>query len=211
MLTGFTVCLTIAPVFYTASIYVTLSKAIIYFAPDLSRFKPQLFYWIFIPADIVCLVLQAAGGAMSTNSDGDNDTGVAVSMAGLALQVVVIVAFLAAFGDYMFRYWRSGRMVVLGWRLKTFFIGLLTSILFILARCCYRVAELRDGYDGEIITHEIPFIVLEGVFIIIAAIALCFGHPGLVFDREESTTTTTKTVNSDSESGNATPFGTERK
>jgi hypothetical protein len=149
---------------------------------------------------------------MSTNSDGDNDTGVSVSMAGLALQVVVIVAFLACFGDYMFRYWRSGRMDVLSWRLKTFFSGLLTSILFILARCAYRVAELRDGYDGDIITHEIPFIVLEGVFIVVAAIALCFGHPGLVFDREQATSgTTTKAVNSDTESGNAGAFTTERK
>ncbi|KAG8412564.1 RTA1 like protein [Metarhizium acridum] len=66
------ICLTIAPVFFTASIYVTLSKTIVNLAPDLSRFKPQLFYWIFIPFDATCLLLQAAGGAMSTNSTGSN-------------------------------------------------------------------------------------------------------------------------------------------
>lgn len=192
------VCLTIAPVFFTASIYVTLSKTINHLAPELSRFKPSLFYWIFIPADVVCLVLQAAGGAMSTNSDGSNQTGVDISMAGLILQVIVLVAFLVAFGDYMFRYWRSGRMEAMEWKLKTFFSGLLTSILLILARCAYRVAELKDGYSGDIITHEAPFIALEGVFIVIAASALCFGHPGLVFGRRQSQ----KTV-SDSESGEA--------
>ncbi|OAQ98793.1 hypothetical protein LLEC1_08171, partial [Akanthomyces lecanii] len=59
------ICLTIAPVFFTASIYVTLSKTIRHFAADLSRVRPQLFYWFFIPFDVVCLVLQAIGGALS--------------------------------------------------------------------------------------------------------------------------------------------------
>ena len=198
------VCLTIAPVFFTASIYVTLSKSIVYFAPDLSRFKPQLFYWIFIPADVLCLVLQAAGGALSTEStDGSSGSvGVDISMAGLILQVIVIFAFIVAFSDYMIRYWRSGRMSAFGWRLKAFFAGLSAAIVLVLARCIYRVAELKDGYTGEIITHEGPFIALEGVFIVLAAVCLCFGHPGLALKRE----TSSKLVNGDSgESGLGTP------
>ncbi|KAM0436719.1 hypothetical protein ACHAPT_002430 [Fusarium lateritium] len=179
------VCLTVAPVFYTASIYVTLSKTIIFFAPELSRFKPQLFYWIFIPFDIVCLILQAAGGAMSTSSD--SSLGVDISMAGLILQVIVLFLFIVTFADYMFRYWRSGHASNFGWRLNTFFAGLSASIILILTRCIYRVAELREGYDGELIKHEIPFIILEGVVIVLAAVALCFGHPGLVFNKPEYT------------------------
>ncbi|CAF3469251.1 unnamed protein product [Fusarium graminearum] len=185
------VCLTIAPVFYTASIYVTLSKAINYFSPELSRFKPQLFIWIFIPFDIVCLILQAAGGAMSTESS--STAGVDISMAGLALQVIVLVAFIAAFADYMIRYWRSGKAQAFGWRMTAFFVGLSAAIILILARCIYRVAELREGYDGELIKHEIPFIILEGVVIVLAAIALFFGHPGLVFNKSEVTNSVSQT------------------
>ncbi|RGP75554.1 rta1 like family [Fusarium sporotrichioides] len=185
------VCLTIAPVFYTASIYVTLSKAINYFAPELSRFKPQLFIWIFIPFDIVCLILQAAGGAMSTESD--STVGVDVSMAGLALQVIVLVAFIAAFSDYMIRYWRSGQAQAFGWRMIAFFVGLSAAIILILTRCIYRVAELREGYDGELIKHEIPFIILEGIVIVLAAVALFFGHPGLVFNKSEVTNSVSQT------------------
>ncbi|KAF5129655.1 Sphingoid long-chain base transporter RSB1 [Metarhizium anisopliae] len=198
------VCLTIAPVFYTASIYVTLSKTIMYFAPDLSRFNPQLFYWIFIPFDVICLILQAAGGAMSSNSNGDDRLGVNISMAGLALQVVVLTAFVVCFADYMVRYVRSGRTRSFGWRLNTFFLGLASSVLLILARCAYRVAELKDGYNGSLIREEIPFIILEGVVIVIAAIALCFGHPGLVFGRDEAR----KNSHDFEESGTSTP---ERK
>ncbi|KAG5976135.1 hypothetical protein E4U55_007486 [Claviceps digitariae] len=180
------VCLTIAPVFYTASIYVTLSKTIIHFAPELSRFNPAFFYWIFIPFDVVCLALQAAGGAMSTTSTGDDRSGVNISMAGLALQVIVLTAFAGCFADYMIRYVRSDKARKFDWRLRSFFGGLVTSTLLILARCAYRVAELKDGYDGHLIREEAPFIVLEGVLIVLAAVALCFGHPGLVFGREET-------------------------
>ncbi|GAO13164.1 hypothetical protein UVI_02025200 [Ustilaginoidea virens] len=175
------VCLTIAPVFFSASIYVTLSKAIAYFTPDLSRFRPQLFYWIFVPLDVVCLVLQAAGGALSTNSTGSDENGVNISMAGLVLQVIVITVFIAFFADYMIRYQRSGRARTFDWRLKIFFLGLSVSIVLILARCAYRVAELKDGYGGSLIREQVPFIVFEGIFIVVAAVALFFGHPGLVF------------------------------
>ncbi|KAL7792537.1 RTA1 like domain-containing protein [Trichoderma ceciliae] len=177
------VCLTIAPVFYTASIYVTLSQSINHLAPELSRFKPQLFYYIFIPFDLVCLALQAAGGAMSADTTGSNQTGVNISQAGLSLQVIILTLFIVAFADYMIRYLQSGRASGFGWRQTTFFSGLTTATLLILARCAYRVAELKDGYDGSLIKEEAPFIVLEGVFIFLAATALCFGQPGLGLKR----------------------------
>ncbi|KAK1242224.1 hypothetical protein MKX07_000210 [Trichoderma sp. CBMAI-0711] len=207
MLTAFSshpVTLTIAPVFYTASIYVTLSQSIMFLDPSLSRFRPQLFYWIFIPFDIVCLVLQAAGGAMSAEDTGSDQAGVDISQAGLSLQVIVLVAFIVAFGDYMFRYIRSGRASNWGWRLTAFFSGLTTATVLILARCAYRVAELKDGYDGSLIKEEATFIVLEGVFVFLAAVALCFGQPGLGLKREA---VERRKMESDSDDVEINPFG----
>ncbi|EGR48556.1 uncharacterized protein TRIREDRAFT_107294 [Trichoderma reesei QM6a] len=198
------VTLTIAPVFYTASIYVTLSQSIMFLDPSLSRFKPQLFYWIFIPFDIVCLILQAAGGAMSAEDTGSDQAGVDISQAGLSLQVIVLVAFIVAFGDYMFRYIRSGRASNWGWRLTAFFSGLTTATVLILARCAYRVAELKDGYDGSLIKEEATFIVLEGVFVFLAAVALCFGQPGLGLKREA---VERRKMESDSDDVEINPFG----
>ena len=105
-------------------------------------------------------------------------------MAGLVLQVVILFSFVVCFADYMIRYVRSDRTAHFSWRLKAFFIGLATSIVLILTRCAYRVAELKDGYEGDMIKEEIPFIVLEGVLIVLATLALCFGHPGLVMKQE---------------------------
>ena len=44
------------------------------------------------------------------------------------------------------------------------FIGFLSAAtLFILIRCAYRIAELKNGYDGNLIHDEGSFIALEGV------------------------------------------------
>lgn len=127
-------------------------------------------YWLFISADILCLVLQAAGGALSTTSSGSSQVGIDVAMAGLILQVIVLAIFCGFFADYMIRYWRlrqrdpAALENQVGRNQGLFFGGLAGAIVLILARCIYRVEELSEGYeDSEKITHEGLFIGLEGV------------------------------------------------
>lgn len=138
-----------------------------YFAPEISRFTPRLYYWIFIPGDLICLIIQAAGGAMSTTSKGANQTGVDLALAGLVLQVVFMLIFCALFADYLIRYARSSRAGAGGpkftRRLQLFFGLQATATLLILVRCAYRLAELHEGYGGELVRDEGLFIGLEGV------------------------------------------------
>ncbi|PKS10217.1 hypothetical protein jhhlp_001967 [Lomentospora prolificans] len=194
------VFITSGPIFYTAAIYITLAKAITHFSPDLSRIRPSLYYWIFIPADVVCLTLQAAGGALSTVSSGSNQTGIDLAFAGLILQVIVIFVFCVLFADHMVRFFRHRRSssanddnvsrdLALSFdpsRMNTFLAGLAAAILLILARCVFRCYELREGYSGSTMSEEGLFIGLEGVLIVVAVFALCFGHPGLVFDKKNA-------------------------
>lgn len=144
-----------------------------YFSPELSRFKPQLFYYIFIPCDIFSLVLQAAGGALSTTSSGQSDVGVNLALAGMSFQVFTIVLFCGFFADYMIRYFRSerrhethtGNWAGQATRLKLFFGFMALAVLLTLIRCSYRLAELHEGYlaiDG-LVRNEGLFIGFEGV------------------------------------------------
>lgn len=166
--------------FYTAAIYVTLAAAIEYFSPAISRFPPRLFYAVFIPFDIVCLTLQAAGGALSTTSSGSNATGVDLALAGLSLQVVGMVVFAVLFADYLVRYARAASLSsswpsslssgpaggAHAWtnpRVRLFFGFVTAAFLLILTRCAYRVAELHQGYSGSLIRDQGLFIGLEGV------------------------------------------------
>ncbi|KAF5654147.1 phospholipid-translocating ATPase [Fusarium sp. NRRL 25303] len=194
------VFITSGPVFYTAAIYVTLSKTIKYFAPEVSRFRPELVWWIFIPADVVCLVLQAAGGALSTVSQGSSQTGIDIALAGLSLQVVILVLFCALLGDYLWRYFRSGNASAMGNRMRIFFGFLSAAVILILARCAFRCYELSKGYrNSDLITDEGLFIGLEGVLIAIAVFFLCISHPGPVFNDAMTTVPGTSQSDADAE------------
>src|SRR4051794_3512238 len=98
-----------------------------------------------------CLGLQAAGGALTTTSSGSSHLGVNLALAGLSLQVVVLVVFCALFGDYMLRFYRHGDRALYDRRAKLFFGFMSAAILLILARCVYRVDELSEGYSGPLI------------------------------------------------------------
>lgn len=119
----------------------------------------MFFVWTFIPVDIVSLLLQGSGGAISSISDGGN-TGVVISVTGLVLQVITLIVFVALFVDYVVRYMRRD---ILPQRMKIFLGSMLLAIVFILVRCAYRIAELKDGYDGELIHDEVGFMILEAL------------------------------------------------
>lgn len=217
------ICITTGPVYYCAAIYITLSIFISALSPSLSRLPPTLSYWIFISCDIISLVLQAAGGGISTSTSGQGQMGVDLAIAGMAFQVVTIVSFCALIGDYLWRYFtgaqagpvegaddegrqerqgkkgRKGRgFRVKGERLQRLnmffgFMGL--AILLVLGRCVYRFVELREGYSGHLIHDEGLFIGLEGVFVLLVVYCLMVGHPGWVFvcDGEASGKTSDET------------------
>ncbi|KAI4199749.1 MAG: hypothetical protein LQ350_004376 [Teloschistes chrysophthalmus] len=187
------ICITFAPTFFTAAIYITLYKIILYLGPQYARFRPKLYYWIFIPCDIFSLVLQAIGGALSSTSSGGSKTAVDVSITGLSLQVFFICVFVAFAIDYVVRY-RKGqrvtpRMKPLSRSFKIFSYFLSLTIILILIRCCYRIDELSDGYNGPLIHDEGLFIGLEGVLILVSTYTLMIAHPGPAFqdlDEEEA-------------------------
>lgn len=142
--------------------------------PALSRFRPALLYWVFIPCDLISLILQGIGGALSAVSTGLSQTGVNIALAGLALQVLTLVLFCAVYVDFLSRYYKSGlakqhgaqkegRSCTFGNRLRVFFAFEVLAVLMILARCAFRVDELSDGYGGPLVKREDLFIGLEGV------------------------------------------------
>ncbi|KAK5168334.1 uncharacterized protein LTR77_006903 [Saxophila tyrrhenica] len=177
------VLITIGPVFFSAAIYVMLYQIAMYISPSSARFSPKIYYWIFIPCDIVSLILQAAGGALSSTSDGDSGPGVNIAIAGLVFQVVTLATFIAATVDYA---WTSRNVAAekkqaLKFKVFAGFFALATILITI--RCCYRVYELSEGYseDSEALRDQPLFIGLEGMMVVLAAWCLVVAHPGPVF------------------------------
>lgn len=132
--------------------------------PQYSRFSPKFYYWIFIPCDVLSLVLQAVGGALSSDSNGNSKVAVDVAIAGLSFQVFTLCVFIGLVIEYAVRVSRvPDRQSQLSGRFKMFCGFLAMAVLLIFIRCVYRIDELSDGYNGPLIHNEGLFIGLEGV------------------------------------------------
>jgi hypothetical protein len=145
-----------------------------------SRLSPKYFYYAFISCDIISLILQAVGGAMSSTSSGSSTTGVNIALAGLALQVVTLVAFSIAIVDYAIRGRAAWSTITYSRRFVIFASACAAATILILVRCCYRVYELNEGYQqsSEALRDQPLFIGLESIMVVVAAYAMIFAHPG---------------------------------
>ncbi|KAJ4009691.1 hypothetical protein NW766_008812 [Fusarium irregulare] len=155
--------------------------------PTISRFPPQYFYWIFIPSDIISLILQAVGGALScvASTHKDVKTGEDISLAGLIFQVVTLICFCALFIDYVIKASKSSSRGRLDKPIVTFLAFLFASTIFILIRCGYRIAELGQGYFSALFRDEDLYIALESCMMCIAVLLLNAGHPGYAFRKRQ--------------------------
>ncbi|QIW96725.1 hypothetical protein AMS68_002243 [Peltaster fructicola] len=182
------VCLTLAPAFFSAAIYWTLKHLTLTIDPNLNRFNPSWYTWIFISCDIFSIVLQAIGGgvgaAATSQSQLDVSTGLLIT--GLSTQVATLLAFGGCAADYGLRVWRRGTSNSIV-NFKLFLTALAVAYLMILLRCAYRVAELSKGWgsDNTILREQSLFIGLDSVPCALATIVLNIWHPGHHFMRRE--------------------------
>lgn len=186
------VLLTFAPAFFSAGIYLLLKQFCLVFGPQFSRLRPQLYSYIFISCDVLSIILQCAGGALSaTASDGDNllTIGENIMIAGLAFQVFTLLIFAILAGDvfysmYKHRYELPAHTSSLRASRKfRFFVGATVfTFLCIFIRCCYRIAELQGGWGSTIMRNETEFIILESVYVLHLALVLSCARPANVIN-----------------------------
>lgn len=144
-------------------------------------------------SDFTSLVLQAAGGANTSVSEGyeASEKGVKVMIAGLILQVVSLFIFLAVFLDFTWRCRRGvtdqtpARLQVRqSLAFRVFGVGLVGATVTILVRSIFRVAELWQGFGGSIWNDEALFMVLDGAMVAVASTLLSALHPGRAFGEQ---------------------------
>jgi hypothetical protein len=157
---------------------------------------------------VLSLVLQAAGGALAATSNaanGGGNTGLNVMIAGLVFQVVSLLLFAGLAVDFAVSVWRGARSYaalrrsnmpgqasgpaypylasarkVSPKRIKMFSGALAVATLAVFVRCVFRVAELKEGFNGHLANDEVTFMILEGPMIMVAGVALTVFHPGWV-------------------------------
>ncbi|KAI8938750.1 hypothetical protein NX059_004617 [Plenodomus lindquistii] len=187
------ICLTIAPVFISASIYLSIARIINLYGQGLSIFKPRTIALVFMTSDFLSLVLQAAGGGIADTAEtrAGVRTGTHIMVAGLFLQAISLAVFLLYLVYFALRC-RSGSLDMDPAKVacrdrglfKVSLLSLLVATLAILVRSIYRVAELWDGFSGELWNSEKDFMVLDGGMMSLAVLLLTVFHPGPAFGEQ---------------------------
>lgn len=184
------ICLTIAPVFVTAAIYLSLTRIMVLYGEHLSAIKPRVIAITFMTSDFCSLVLQGIGGgaAASQQTVQKARKGLDIMIAGLLLQAVSMFAFLLFMGYFA---WKCRKGVTDSDPIKqrcrqrpifkVFVASLLIATLAVLARSAFRVAELWEGFSGSIWNNETEFFVLDGGMMCLAVLLLTIFHPGFAF------------------------------
>jgi hypothetical protein len=102
--------LTIAPVFFTAAIYICFTRIIVLYGTENALFRPKTYMILFITSDIFSLVLQAVGGAIADTANTHSlvMTGIHLMVAGLAFQVFSLAVFALLCAHYAWRVHKNG-------------------------------------------------------------------------------------------------------
>lgn len=141
----------LAPTLVCISLYLTLKHLFSALNPSLSRVRPKWLPFIFVPFDVSCLFIQAIGGGIAAAGGSTNqallDAGNHAIIAGIALQVVVLLLFGAMAADYYLRarrWVRSGEATAEAlalWRDRKFRMfggAVLGAYVCVQIRCIYR-------------------------------------------------------------------------
>ncbi|KAJ5779812.1 hypothetical protein N7457_007532 [Penicillium paradoxum] len=195
------ICLTIGPAFISASIYICLGRIVVIYGESISRLRPRTYTIVFILCDLISLLLQAAGGAITSIADSDQydlaQAGINIMIAGLASQVASLAIFMALCLDFAWQVRKNQhelspepRMIELrnSVRWKAFIAGLALATITIFVRSVFRVAELKSGFHGSLANNEVLFMILEGAMLVIAILCLTVLHPGVCFNGQWDST-----------------------
>ncbi|KAI7776059.1 hypothetical protein LA080_005885 [Diaporthe eres] len=181
--------LTIAPAFIAGALYLCLSRIVIVYGQNISRFSPRAYAIVFMASDFVSLVLQGTGGGIAATADdhSGSERGRAIMVAGVVFQLVSLLIFMGVGLEFVSRLRRttvgSARDIRFAQLRDTkkftwFQYALGAAVVLVFIRSVYRVAELQQGFDGPIANDEVSFMILEGPMIFLAVLAMTALHPG---------------------------------
>jgi len=167
------------PTFIAAGSYVILGKLIGLYGQQYSWLTPKQYLYFFCSVDLICLVIQAAGGGLAATAfaqDPPEDTrnGTNIMVAGILFQLASLCTFALLFGRVLWKLCmvRHSGALTLG-RAEEKKLWILTvatafSMTLLVVRGTYRAIELLQGWQGYLITREVYFIALDGSLMVAA-------------------------------------------
>ncbi|KAM0421377.1 hypothetical protein ACHAPT_010912 [Fusarium lateritium] len=200
-----TLLLLLAPLWINAFAYMTVAR-LVYFLHPRRRLAGLSAQWLakcFVTVDVICFIIQAAGGAMLADQD-DSDTaklGKKVYMAGVGVQLGCVLVFLTV--HTMFyreitrhtRHTRTRKLKVQKSWTKALLWVIYVVLGLIVVRIIFRLVEFSQGAStsNPILRHEEYQLYLDALPMLIALVVLNVVHPGMVLEGPDSSFPSVKT------------------
>ncbi|KAM0329239.1 hypothetical protein ACHAQA_004541 [Verticillium albo-atrum] len=181
----------LAPLWMNAFVYMTVARLVYYVLPDRSIWHlkatqlTKLFVWI----DVLCFLVQGAGGSMMSGDDDDlTRTGQYIYVGGCGAQLLCIVIFCGLMSRLHIKMVRADRVDLRMKLIKVLFWALFTVLVFIMIRIVFRLIEFKPGtdWDSDILTHEYYALALDATPMLLGLLLLNVVHPGWVLRGPES-------------------------
>ncbi|KAI2470944.1 RTA1-domain-containing protein [Annulohypoxylon bovei var. microspora] len=179
----------IGPTFICAAMFLTMPQIVAVYGEGFHSWRPGWYSYLFYALLGVSLVLELAGGIVSTIRDdsGDIDTGVRVLLVGLAIQLVALAIFI--FHGMLFAIAVRTRHHTLDIKFagiynsgsfKIFLLAFSLASLLLVVRTAYRIVMVAEGYGSSIAQSETLLLVLDGLMVLLATLLLVMFFPGRV-------------------------------
>jgi hypothetical protein len=179
----------VAPCLFSASIYMTLGRLLVYVQqPQVSPVPVKLMTKIFVFGDILSLMLQGAGGGIESGAKTvqQHQTGSDIVVGGLGVQLLFYGGFvvvciichrrlLSVYPNQKFKYEQNWHQLIL---------ALYFSSVLILIRSVYRISEFAQGFQGYIITHEVFMFIFDSCLMFMVMVTFLVIRPGDVMSQK---------------------------
>lgn len=185
-------CITIGPAFFSAAVYLCISRIITIYGRALSLLAPRTITLFFVACDFLSLLQQAVGGALVSTArlTTNRDSAFHIMVSGMSTQVAATTSFALLCLHLMWAVQKQpekmetkdAKLVALRetLRFKYWLVAVGLAVVTILVRCVFRLAELSEGFKGELANNEALFLLLDSAMMVLCVSVLTAAHPGLV-------------------------------
>lgn len=182
----FIVC---APVFFSAAIYVVLSRFIAKAGRRNAPLPPKAIVSVFIVLDVVTTGIQIAGAALIGTAESNEkspETANNILLSGLAIQVFSFAVFFLILCACIWRvrYDKGPRTWAHTPPAQALLLSLVLTSILIELRTIFRLIETAQGVFGYLSGHEAFFGCLEYLPVILAVFTWNLLHPGYLAPME---------------------------
>ncbi|KAJ4016155.1 hypothetical protein NW766_004345 [Fusarium irregulare] len=178
----------LAPIWINAFIYMIVARLVHFAIPQrrVAGISAQWLAKIFVIVDVMCFIIQAAGGGMLASDDADTSKlRQHTYMVGIGIQLGCVVVFLVIHSPFyreLYLNARIGRPETRTRWVKPLCLVVYIVFVLIVVRVVFRLVEFGGGANSNnvVLRHEEFQLYLDALPMFLALVMLNVVHPGKV-------------------------------